>query len=112
MTQSQKKLLWDIARCAERIRSFTASHDVLSYSADELVQSAVERQFEQIGEAARRLRDDSPDFVAGIPALLNAIAFRNFLIHVYDAIDHTKVWEIIEDDLPALRATILSRLNS
>lgn len=55
-----------------------------------------------MGEAARRLRDEDRVLFDTWPELAGVIAFRNFLTHVYDKIDHSKVWDIIVQDLPKL----------
>ena len=34
------------------------------------------------------------------------MAFRNALIHGYDRIDYTKVWQAIQESLPTLRADV------
>jgi uncharacterized protein with HEPN domain len=43
---------------------------------------------------------------ASIPQLSEIVAFRNFLIHGYAVINRKRVWEIVADDLPGLRATL------
>ena len=45
------KYLWDAHRAAERIRRFTVRRTQDDYLEDEMLRSAVERQFEIIGEA-------------------------------------------------------------
>ncbi|MFO1535599.1 MAG: DUF86 domain-containing protein [Thermoplasmatota archaeon] len=61
---------------------------------DPMVNSAIERQFEVFGEAARRL---SPAFRDAHPEVpwRTIIAFRNTLIHGYDAVVPEKVWDVI-----------------
>lgn len=34
------------------------------------------------------------------------VAFRNALIHGYDRIDYSKVWQAIQESLPILRAEV------
>ena len=51
------------------------------YAADSMLRSAVERQFEIIGEALRRLEKTAPDVALRLPERSQAIAFRNILIH-------------------------------
>jgi hypothetical protein len=39
-------------------------------------------------------------------------SFRNILIHGYDLVDHKRVWEVIQRDVPALRTQIATILQS
>ena len=102
MTPNTNKLLWDIHRSAEAILQFVGERAFEEYDEDLLIRSGVERQFEIMGEAARRLRDDDRALFDTMPSLAGVIAFRNFLTHVYDKIDNSKVWDIIQIDLPVL----------
>ena len=51
MHADARKLLWDAQQAAERIARFTSGKTFPDYEADEYLRSAVERQFEIIGEA-------------------------------------------------------------
>jgi len=51
MQHDSKKYLYDIQQAARRFQRFTADKTLDDYRNDELLQSAVERQFEIIGEA-------------------------------------------------------------
>ena len=81
------------------------------YLADRMLRSAVERQFEIIGEALRQLQKAAPDLAAELPELPQAIAFRNILIHGYTTIDDRTVWRTIQESLPALRARLAALLD-
>jgi uncharacterized protein with HEPN domain len=50
------KLLWDARRAAERVARYTAGKTSPEYETDDFLRSAVERQFEIIGEALGALR--------------------------------------------------------
>ena len=67
---------------------------------------AIEREFEIIGEALGRLRQTDESTAARISGLPRIVAFRNRIIHGYDAIDDATVWGIAIDHLPALMAEV------
>jgi uncharacterized protein with HEPN domain len=69
-----------------------------------MLRSAVERQFEVIGETLSQLAKMDPAAAARIPDLRRIVGFRNVLIHGYDRIEDAAVWRVIQDDLPPLRA--------
>ena len=96
------KLLEDIRDSAAFVGEVTQGRTLAQYSADRLLRQAVERNFEIIGEAVRRLAQvdlDSAERIAQYPQI---IAFRNILIHGYDLVDHALVWSTVQTQLPAL----------
>jgi uncharacterized protein with HEPN domain len=76
-----------------------------------MLRAAVERQFEIIGEALRRLLMEDPPTAAGIHEHARIIAFRNILAHGYADIDDRIVWGIVESNLPSLLAEVDSLLK-
>jgi uncharacterized protein with HEPN domain len=109
MHADARKLLWDAQQAAERIARFTAGKRFADYETDEFLRSAVERQFEIIGEALNRLVRIDGAVADQIPELPRIVAFRNVLIHGYAAVDNRLVWGVIETSLAPLR-TVLDRL--
>jgi uncharacterized protein with HEPN domain len=73
-----------------------------------MIQDAVIRNFEIIGEVASRLSGS----VRAKPEVpwAKIIAFRNRLIHGYWSVDLLLVWDVIIHDLPALRAEVIRLL--
>jgi uncharacterized protein with HEPN domain len=67
-----------------------------------LLQSAVERQFEIIGEATRKLENLDSSIVAHISNYRKLISFRNILIHGYAKVDDYLVWDLLRYKLPDL----------
>lgn len=110
MTSDQAaKYLWDARRAAERIARFTGGRSHDDYLADEMLRSAVERQFEIVGEAFAGLRRMDPGLAANIPSLSRIVAFRNVLVHGYATVDDKLVWGMVEGYLPEL-LVLLTRL--
>ncbi len=52
--------------------------------------------------ALNRLGKHDPGSLEQIPDHAQIIAFRNILIHGYDAIDDRRVWDAVRSSLPAL----------
>ena len=76
-----------------------------------MLKSAVERQFEIIGEALNQLSRVDPELAASIPDLGRLVAFRNILIHGYAVVDDEIVWGAATNRLPALVAAISELLE-
>lgn len=106
MHADARKLLWDARHAAERIARFTAGKTFNEYEADEYLRSAVERQFEIVGEAMNQLRRVDSETATAIPELPRVIAFRNILVHGYANVDNRLVWGVLETDLPSLLTTL------
>ena len=96
------KLLEDIRDAAAFIGEVTRSRTLAQYSADRLLRQGVERNFEIIGEAVKRLAQVDPESAARIAQYPQIIAFRNILIHGYDLVDHALVWSTVQTQLPTL----------
>jgi uncharacterized protein with HEPN domain len=111
MQLEAKKYLEDIRQAAEAITGFVAGKTLADYAADLLLRSGVERQFAIIGEAMHRLLKTAPAAAAKISQHRRIIAFRNMIIHGYDALDDEVVWDIITAQLPALGNEVAGLLN-
>jgi uncharacterized protein with HEPN domain len=103
MHPDSAKFLWDAQQAAQRITRFTLGKTFEQYTADELLRSGVERQFEIVGEALNQLSRLDPATAASIPDLPRIVAFRNVLIHGYADVDDRVVWGVIESSLNALQ---------
>ena len=111
MRRDPRAFLWDVEQAGGAITEFTAGFDAAGYRASPLIRSAVERQFEIIGEALNRLSKEAPDLANRVPNLARIVGFRNVLIHGYAVIDDGRVWEIVTTLLPSLRATVTALLT-
>lgn len=75
-----------------------------------LLRSAVERQFEIVGEALSQLAKNHADMAAQVPELPRVVAFRNVLIHGYANVDDALVWQVLTDKLPQLETAVRTLL--
>jgi uncharacterized protein with HEPN domain len=75
---------------------------------DQMIQDAVIRNFEIIGEAARNVEKRYPGFANEHLEVPWAVAYemRNVLAHGYFKVDLGVVWRTIERDLPKLQAQV------
>ncbi len=109
MSRDARAFVWDARQAIERIASFVEGRSWEDYEADVLLRSAVERQFEIVGEALNRLSKEDPTAAERIPDLPRIVAFRNILIHGYAMVDDRIVWEVVKTRLEALDQ-VLARL--
>ena len=99
-----RAFLWDVRESAQAIQAFTAGFDGIQYAGNSLVQAAVERKFEIIGEALNPLAKTDPALASRVPELPQIVAFRNQLIHGYATVNPLTFWGVVESSLPALLA--------
>ncbi len=103
MDLKAKKLLYDLDQAISLITEFTLGKTFLDYAGDAMLRSAVERQFEIIGEALNRLKQVDEALLSQLSDYQRIISFRNVLAHGYDVISNRIVWDIIQNRLPILR---------
>lgn len=106
-----RKYLFDINEACELLAQFTAGKTFSDYSADPLLRSAVERQFEIIGEALSQALRLDPNLSSRISNTGRIIAFRNRLIHGYASIADEIVWGILEAGLPTLQKEVATLMR-
>jgi uncharacterized protein with HEPN domain len=111
MNEKTPKLLDDIRDQARFILYITADKSLQEYSANRILRQAVERSFEIIGEAIRRLQTVDKVTANRIGYYPRIMSFRNLLIHGYDLVEHSRVWAIIEKQLPVLLHQVEDLLN-
>jgi len=108
MTRDPRVYLAQIMERIERIKRYTASGKEAFFS-DSLIQDAVIRNFEVIGEAAKRIPEQYRCEHPEIP-WRGLASFRDVLIHQYEGVSLPEVWVIIERDLPGLYQAITAIL--
>ncbi|MGB3412475.1 MAG: HepT-like ribonuclease domain-containing protein [Microthrixaceae bacterium] len=109
MPRDPRAYLWDARKAATLVDEFVAGRTWEEYESDPLLRSAVERQFEIVGEALNQLRRVEPELADRVPDLPRIVAFRNLLIHGYASIDGRLVWEVATERAASL-AIVLDNL--
>ncbi|MCC7101304.1 MAG: DUF86 domain-containing protein [Rubrivivax sp.] len=111
MTLDQQRLadfLSHIIEAIDRIEHYTAGLDEQAFLATPLVQDAVIRNLEIVGEASHGIERHAPEFAAAHPELPLSFAYqmRNAIAHGYSKVDLQVVWRTIKVDLPPLRQNV------
>ncbi len=102
--KKERLYLLHILESIQYIEQYTCDGKA-TFEKSTLIQHAVIRNFEVMGEAVRRISEQTQQQYPHIP-WQRIRGFRNFLIHDYDAIDLNRVWEIIEHEIPKLKPQI------
>ena len=109
MSERDRLFLQHIIDAIADIEAFTAAGRE-AFMADRKTQSAVVRQLEIIGEAVKNLGTSLTGRETGVPWRQIA-GTRDRLIHGYFKVDLDAVWSMIEQDLPALRDSVIRILG-
>lgn len=96
--------LGPIVQAIDRINSYIADKTEEQFSGDLLVQDAVIRNLEVIGEASRNILRADLEYSVAHPelALTSAYEMRNVLAHGYMKVDIGIVWKTVLTELPPL----------
>ena len=93
--------LLDMLLAARKVQEFTQGVGRKQFENDDLIQNAVMRQIQIIGEAARKVSSQCQQTHPEIP-WQGVIGMRNRLIHEYFRIIPERVWDVVEKDIPEL----------
>jgi len=80
------------------------------FKSDFILQRAIERDLEIIGEAVRKITelDDS----VKLSSTKNIIGLRNIISHAYDSIEPEMIWGIIQNNIPILNEEVNNIIQS
>ena len=99
-----------ILAAIERIQRYCADVDEVIFLKNQMLQDAVIRNFEVIGEASKNIDRKFPDFLRKNPSLplIDAYEMRNALAHGYFKVDLEILWNTVNRHLPDLQEQLAS----
>lgn len=101
--RSDMVLLLDMLLAAQNVRQFTAGVLEDEFYNSALIQSAVVRELQVIGEAARLISEDTRRKYRKIEwRKIMGMRMRNRVIHEYFDIRADLVWDVVQNDIPEL----------
>ena len=110
MNKDFKLYLHDILNSIEIINSYIADCNFQEFEKNEMLNDAVMRRLEIIGEASSRLPSEITDQRVNIP-WSQIKALRNIIVHQYDEVDLNDLWNVIQKDLPILKKNVEEMLS-
>ena len=103
--------LEDILEGISRIEEYKAGKTQREFLQDHLVQDAVIRRLEVIGEATKNIPEDMRANYPDVPWWQIA-GLRDVLIHGYFGVNMGRIWLVIENDLPRLKSKVTEILET
>jgi len=100
------KRIQDALAAITAIEGFLSNQCRDTFLDSDMLQAAVERKFEILGEALKKAFEADASIETLIPELKQIISTRNRIIHVYDAVDHLLLWDVTQTQLPGLKARL------
>jgi uncharacterized protein with HEPN domain len=94
------KYILDIQSVIQEIETIKtkANNNFTSFKSDIILQRAIERDLEIIGEAIRKIIEIDPTIT--ITSAKNIIGLRNIISH--DSVEPEMIWGIIQNNIPVL----------
>jgi uncharacterized protein with HEPN domain len=105
MTKDDLAYIDHILDCIRKINEFSRGLTLKEFKTNELVQDAIIRNIEIIGEASKKISLETKQSYYKI-RWKEISGMRDKLIHDYLGVDVTVVWKTIKEDIPALEKLI------
>jgi uncharacterized protein with HEPN domain len=95
-----------ILDCIRKIQDFSKGLTLKEFTKNELVQDGIIGNIEIIGEASKKISDDTKKTYYEIP-WKEITGMRDKLIHDYLGVDTKVVWKTIKEDIPILKRLLV-----
>ena len=109
MSKNDAVYIQHILERIERIQSFIYGKSLDDFEQSLLLQDAIVRNFEVMGEATKNLTSEFRRTHSHIP-WKSIAGTRDVLIHDYIKVDVKAIWLTVGNDLPPLRASLIELL--
>ena len=102
--------MFDIQTCIVNIDNYIGEPKLFDrFENNQMLQDAVERNLEIIGEAINQLlKINSSISISNARRIVDA---RNKIIHGYDSLEAVNIWAIVINHLPVLKQEVTDLLN-
>jgi uncharacterized protein with HEPN domain len=105
MSRDESLYLTDIQEACEKVLRFTKGMTYKDFVNDDLHFDAVLRNLEVIGEAVKNISDETQQKYPNVKWRKIA-GFRDIVAHEYFGVNEETVWDIVENEVPALLAIV------
>lgn len=110
-SRRDRDFLDDIVQASGRALRYVGNMEYNAFVADQKTQDAVIRTLEIVGEATKYLSEDLRAQYEDVPWRSMA-GLRDRLIHGYFGVNLDIVWQIVSEELPALRDRVREIANA
>ena len=105
MKREYKLYLNDIKECIKQLEEYMKNISEEEFKKNKLIQDAVIRRFEIIGEASRNIPRALKEKNKQVP-WFNMSQFRDLITHGYYEVRMNRVWKVFKDELPKIKIAI------
>ena len=105
MSKDETVYIRHILDAISRIERYLTGISYEQFDKDTLIQDGVIRQLEIVGEASKRLSDNTKANYEDVP-WKDIAGMRDKLIHDYLGTDIKAVWDTAKDDIPILKSKL------
>jgi uncharacterized protein with HEPN domain len=106
MRLETNKHLYDILDAIDEIQAYVRGESLISFLAQSMIQSAVMLKFLIAGEALNRLQRSDTETFSQITEARSMMDFRNIILHDYDTVEPTILWDAINARLPTMKTEV------
>jgi uncharacterized protein with HEPN domain len=105
LNEEARKFLIHIEDEFDNLENFTKNSSFEEYESNKMLQYAVHKSLENIGEACRHIHKKDDQDKVKFPGFdfKGLVGFKNKINHDYFSIDHEEVWETVVSDIPEIK---------